>query len=209
MDDKYGKWTIIDGPYDDCKWLCRCECGNERKVDGSHLRSGRSTACRTCGNSSPYSELGKRFSHVPKNAYRKLRRAVIDAVGRCTNELHESYHNYGKRGIEVKFADDAEFIEHLLTLPGCYEPRLFLDRIDNNGHYECGNLRFITHTESNKNMRHPGPSVMTEEQVIEAIGLREKDSGFWTYRRLGERYGVIPQTVHMAVTGKTWKHLQL
>jgi hypothetical protein len=31
-------------------WLCRCECGNENSISGSHLRQGRSTQCCQCAD---------------------------------------------------------------------------------------------------------------------------------------------------------------
>ena len=43
------------------------------------------------------------------------------------------------------------FMEYLLTLPGCDNEELVLDRIENDGHYEPGNLRFVTHKESAAN----------------------------------------------------------
>jgi hypothetical protein len=50
-----------------------------------------------------------------------------------------------------------------------------------------------------------GSARLTEAQVLEAMALH--DAG-WTYTRLGDRYGVNRATVHYAVTGHTWKHLQ-
>lgn len=206
MKPSYGKWTVIDGPFDG-KFLCRCECGKEKTVSGSHLREGRSTACRTCGNSKPCTDIGKKFLHVPRAVYKKIRRAVVDANSRCKHQWHKNYHNYGGRGIMVLFADDAGFISHLLTLPGHDDPSLVLDRKNNEGHYEAGNLRFATCLESGRNKRQYFPRVMAENQVIEAIALRNKNSRLWTFRRLSERYGVSPGTVCLAVNGKTWKHL--
>lgn len=47
------------------------------------------------------------------------------------------------------------FVEHLVTLPGYDNPELVIDRINNNGNYEPGNLRFATWSESNYNRRLP------------------------------------------------------
>ncbi len=84
-----------------------------------------------------------------------------------------------------------------------------MDRVNNNGSYEPGNLRWATYLESNRNMRHTGPpTVLTKEQVLEAKELRKASPKFWTYTRLGERYSVSSGTVFNAVTGKTLKHLE-
>lgn len=46
---KFGRWTVIkrvENPYGrDSKWLCRCECGNEKAVLGKNLRNGCSKSC--------------------------------------------------------------------------------------------------------------------------------------------------------------------
>lgn len=47
---KFGRWTVIGKSKDKTsngkpKWLCRCECGNEKSIDGWTLRSGQSKSC--------------------------------------------------------------------------------------------------------------------------------------------------------------------
>lgn len=46
---KFGRWTVIskgDKTPSRCwKWLCRCDCGAQKEVDGTGLRSGRSKSC--------------------------------------------------------------------------------------------------------------------------------------------------------------------
>lgn len=50
---KFGKWTVIErekecGKRTDSRWLCRCECGNIRKVLGFTIRHGTSMGCSMC-----------------------------------------------------------------------------------------------------------------------------------------------------------------
>ena len=46
---KFGRWTVLEKIKVEGKkeayWLCRCDCGTERKVLGKNLRNGRSTSC--------------------------------------------------------------------------------------------------------------------------------------------------------------------
>lgn len=47
---RYGKWWVIQlsnkkGAYGQVYWDCVCECGNERQVLGTSLRSGHSSSC--------------------------------------------------------------------------------------------------------------------------------------------------------------------
>ena len=66
--------------------------------------------------------------------------AYYKAKRRCTDPKNNEYHNYGARGIQFRFNSFTEFIEHIGPKPTGY----FLDRIDNDGHYEIGNVRWVS-----------------------------------------------------------------
>ncbi len=146
----YNQWTVIDGPYDGGNYLCRCSCGIEVVVYGRDVRKGRSKRCKLCGHKQPRSDVGRRLVHLTKDVLERLRQVVGDAIRRCDDKGHR---NYGERGIEVKFVSADEFIEYLATLPGHDNLSLVIDRIDNDGHYEAGNLRFATRLISTHNRR--------------------------------------------------------
>lgn len=45
---RFGRWTVLRfqrNDKGDPRWFCRCDCGTERLVSGSHLRLGLSTSC--------------------------------------------------------------------------------------------------------------------------------------------------------------------
>lgn len=72
--------------------------------------------------------------------------------GRCYNPNDKSYENYGKRGIVVcdRWLDSFEnFLEDMGRCPN----GMSLDRIDNNGNYEPGNVKWRTFKEQNNNTR--------------------------------------------------------
>lgn len=73
-------------------------------------------------------------------------------IDRCDNYSHSSYKNYGGRGIKVDktFYDFNIFIKHIGDKPST---TYSLDRIDNNGHYEPGNVRWATRELQNNNKR--------------------------------------------------------
>jgi hypothetical protein len=74
---------------------------------------------------------------------------------RCFNPSDESYHNYGGRGITVceEWLDWVLFRDYIAANLGPRPPGLTLDRIDNDGNYEPGNVRWATYTEQNRNRR--------------------------------------------------------
>ena len=77
-------------------------------------------------------------------------RAYIDAKSRCNNPNAQKYSWYGARGIEFKFDSFDQFYAELGDRP---DRSYSLDRIDNDGSYEAGNLRWATKAEQVINRR--------------------------------------------------------
>ena len=77
-------------------------------------------------------------------------KAYSHAKSRCNDPNHAAYKWYGGRGIEFRFKSFEEFIEHIGLRPS---PKHSLDRINNNGHYEVGNVRWATKKEQMFNRR--------------------------------------------------------
>ncbi len=69
---------------------------------------------------------------------------------RCRNPKHKHYAYYGGRGIEFRFSSFQEFLEHIGRRPSVKHS---LDRINNDGHYEIGNVRWATPEEQHRNRR--------------------------------------------------------
>jgi hypothetical protein len=72
------------------------------------------------------------------------------ARARCTNPRNYQYKDYGGRGIEFRFKDERELLEEIGARPG---PGYVMDRIDNDGHYKKGNVRWADYATSNRNQR--------------------------------------------------------
>lgn len=82
-----------------------------------------------------------------------LRRVFHNMKYRCDNPEHVSYKNYGGRGIKCFFKSADEFIDYAINKLQIDPHGLQIDRIDNNGNYERGNIRFVTRSENNLNRR--------------------------------------------------------
>jgi len=76
---------------------------------------------------------------------------------RCNNPERSNYKYYGGRGVKCLFKDAGEFIGYVINVLryNTYEEikELQIDRIDNDGHYEAGNIRFTTAKINSNNRR--------------------------------------------------------
>ena len=78
---------------------------------------------------------------------------------RCNNPNDKDFYKYGGRGI--KLCDEwflypdgfLNFFEHVSQLPHFGESGYTLDRINNDGNYEPGNVRWATYKEQTANRR--------------------------------------------------------
>lgn len=80
--------------------------------------------------------------------------AFANAKQRCENPRNNRFADYGGRGIKFKFSSFDRFLSELGPRPRGKK----LDRINNNGHYEPGNVRWATESESVRNRRSSGGS---------------------------------------------------
>lgn len=133
-------------------WSCQCDCGSTAAVVDNNIRTGhtRSCGCLAQEHATKFRKThghAKGYKHTPEYS-------CWDAMKRrCLNPQHPDYRNYGARGISV-CPEWASSFETFLTDVG-YKPHshLTLDRIDNNGNYTPGNVRWTTRSENLRNRR--------------------------------------------------------
>lgn len=137
---------------------CRCSCGWEGPVARHNLKNGRSTRCNACAKLSATAKRYWKYSAaMPEDAHRSRLLGRLDAcIDRCHNAASAQFHHYGGRGLFVADEwreDRAAFLRHVRNLPGWDDPQLQMDRIDNDGGYFPGNVRFISRSGNMLNRR--------------------------------------------------------
>lgn len=119
------------------RWLCKCDCGREKTILIGDLRRSRgrekSCGCGPVGNT----------KHGGRQT--RLYRIWTAMIRRCSNPKCDAYSRYGGRGIVItdQWRDFGAF--RTWASAHGYGETLTIDRINNDGNYEPGNCRWVSH----------------------------------------------------------------
>jgi hypothetical protein len=136
---KYGRLTAVRY-VGNGRWLCRCDCGVEKEFLTHNL--GRHAT--SCGCYIREVTIARNTTHG--QAHTVEYRAWCAMRRRCTD--------YGGRGIRVAPEWDASFERFIADVGPRPSPLHSLDRIDNNGNYEPGNVRWATRQQQSANRNY-------------------------------------------------------
>lgn len=151
---KFNSWTVLGVEFSRrARYLCRCECGTEALVVADTVVQGMSRMCRACS----YRERSRPRTHgaTVGRSYAPEWNSWRAMIERCGNPQHKAFAYYGGRGIRVceqwKGADGfAQFFACVGRKPS---PQHSIDRINTDGNYEPGNVRWATASEQRINQR--------------------------------------------------------
>lgn len=143
-------------------WRCRCECGAEADVLGSHLVGRKSGRCRAC----KYEQM-KLLGRMPATLWHRMisnarARGILVSPDLTRDNLRELFDRQRGRcaltGLPIHFATDSR-----QRRTG--DITASLDRIDSTKGYEIGNVQWL-HRDVNKMKMD-----LTTERLIELCAL--------------------------------------
>lgn len=147
-EDKFGRLIIIrEVDKSKCgkrRFLTKCDCGSEKTVQLTHLRSGNTKSCGC---------LQKEFTTSHGKTKHRLYKRWIAIKQRCLNTNNDSYKNYGGRGITICEEWKHSFQTFLDDMEDSYIEGYHIDRIDNDKGYSKDNCRWVTRQQNQANRR--------------------------------------------------------
>lgn len=153
---RVGRLTVLEfagvNKYRNAYWRCVCDCGEENVVLHSSLSRGRTKSCGCL--------LGK---HIKTHGMSGLPeyRLWKNMIARCRYVDIKRYSSYAGRGIRVadEWNDFEKFYADMGPRPS---PAYSLERLNNDGNYEPGNVVWATRKEQVNNT--------TRSRRIEVLG---------------------------------------
>jgi hypothetical protein len=189
--ETFGRLTTISSPYkpEGAKSPVQdfvCSCGKKVTKPVSSVRSGNTSSCGCIKKEI----LAKKNKENAKHGYfgTPTYRSWSSMIVRCEDTSHVAYHNYGGRGIKIdqELRTFEGFLKYLGERP---TKEHTLDRIDVNGNYEPGNVRWATRKEQSTNKRNT---------INIRVGEESGDLNYWH-----EKTGISKGALHYRIS-KGW-----
>ena len=159
------------------EWRCLCDCGEYTVLKTSVIVRGITKSCGCLADDTARERhLTHGCSHKPKEYPEYEIWSGIKK--RCFIVTDPAYPDYGGRGISMSPEWRYDFLAFLNYVGRRPSKKHSLDRIDNNGNYEEGNVRWVTWDVQSKNRRS---NVFIEHNGERKI-LKDwaRELGLWT-----------------------------
>lgn len=183
--DRFGMLTVLavgqyPGTYRYVA-VCACDCGSEYKAIRADTLAASSALSCGCERIKKITTHG--LSSSPHYGRWK------NMMSRCYDEKCTAYRNYGARGIKV-YEGWHDVAKYIADLPAGHFKGAEIDRIDNDGDYCPGNIKWSTPSQNADNRR--------SGKMLTHAGKTQSQ------RRWAQELGLTDQIIHDRIDGLGW-----
>lgn len=162
-------------------WTAVCDCGAVKTVRAQALSCGDTKSCG-CLDRDVLIARNTKHGMTVRGAPRPPEySAWCHMIGRCEDQNDKHFADYGGRGVTVCAEWRHDFLAFLRDIGPRPSGRHSVDRIDNDGNYQPGNVKWSTPVEQGRNKRN--------NRLIEIDG-EVATLPYWS-----ERSGVMADTI--------------
>lgn len=195
----FGRITVVSLSHSDRGkrfWRCRCACGAEKITRTQYLMAGKVQSCGCLRRDVTRRRVTTHGATAA--ATRRREYGIWNGMNqRCTNPNIDRFSCYGGRGIHVCEEWRTSFERFFADLGPSPSRTHSLERIDNDGHYEPGNVRWATKTEQSRNTRRNVPLTLNGETLLLTEWAKRLGTG---HKTLSGRLDVLGWSVEKALT---------
>lgn len=201
-------------------WLCRCKCGNEKKLTSRQIGQKTPMSCGCwqewrSGNKTNHT-FALKHGFAKRKKIHPLYKIWASIIYRCYKAKKGSdFVNYKNKGIQIfnEWRNNPNnFIQWALN--NGWKKGLCIDRINNDGNYEPNNCQFITRRENSKKLWQDNPNlnrgsknwcaVISEETAKEIKQLL--DQGI-SCNQIAKKFSIDYGVPYRIKNRKSWKHV--
>jgi len=180
---KFNKLTVIklakSSKSGRLMWLCACECGNTKIVEGYHLRKNKIKSCGCLQKQRAHEANLKNGASV---GYKRLPEYVTwcSIKDRCNNPNNKSFNYYGGRGINIDSEWNKDFLKFYNDVGKKPKAGYSIERIDVNKGYVPGNCAWIPVYKQARNKQNTH-RIIIDGKNFDLKTLAEKTTLDWDF----------------------------
>lgn len=207
---RFGRLTVLVSTIASngrAEFICKCDCGQERRIKALHVARGASTSCGCARSEAAAAAVRTHgMSSVPEYDI------WIQMKQRCLDPNNKRYASYGGRGIMVCdrwLHSFANFIGDMGRRPSS---ELSIERQDNDKGYSPDNCVWASAIVQANNRRMGDlpkgvdhfRSKLNNAAVVAIRGLHAEGQ---SCAAIGRQFSVSTQCIDSIIKRKTWKHV--
>jgi hypothetical protein len=176
-------------------WECLCDCGNKTTCSPDSLKIGTTSSCG-CLLRETTRKRSITHGHRINRKYTPELKSWTHAKSRCFNPNNPKYKRYGGRGITMHESWVNDFLAFFNYIGKKPSPKHTLDRIENNGNYEPGNVRWALPKQQAMNSTTPlkiewKNQILCLKEIAESEGVGYK----WLHAQIRYKNKTIEQAI--------------